>query len=159
MASVCMAGTKLCGLGNAKVRVLDRPACLMDMTPIRRVLDLPYTYRVTVHRSCLCNEEIALYNRHLVDRRTKDYEPDWMLQQFQVAIGWVNQQMDGIEPISLLDVVGSYSGAKKRTYARAYHTLIHEGYLDKYSRIQMFVKPDKYDEEGIFGKALSLIHI
>lgn len=126
----------------------EREAC--KETTYAVITCLPYTYRVTIHNSCFCNELVALYNRHLVDR---DYIPFdnalWLAAlKFSEKIlldlecGWTNHWK----------IANSYSGGKRVQYLRACKWVDDEGYNRKDAVLKMFVKPDKYPEAEISSK-------
>lgn len=103
-------------------------------------------YQVATHTSCTCNELRALTERHLITRGTKFDLPYFRKQCFDVEVPFV-------EPIGKLEFIKHYSGAKRRSYANAYHTLQQVVSYDAISRIKMFVKPDKYPRGEIVSKA------
>lgn len=152
---MCLGSVKLSALGKtAKVIVPDAPACLTGQTNTDHLIGLPYTHLVSVHRSCLCNELVSLHNRHLIDRTTPDYDPRYIKDSTKHILVELDVAMGNVEPIRLWDVVKSYSGAKRRTYARAYQDILDNGFnIEQSSRVKMFVKPDKYDGTAIYDKA------
>lgn len=153
LPSVCMGTIKgKIKLGKAKIILPHGLGCDPSKTPMKRVLDLPCSYQVRVHRSCVCNEYAALATRHLIDRRTKTYSPKWFQPEFDKTADYLFDQML-VEPMRIWDVVKSYKGAKRRMYAKAYAELLTTGYREEYSRVKMFVKPDKYAAAEIESKA------
>lgn len=64
---VCMRGTPLLQLAsNAQIRLPKTRECKLDNVFL--VNPQCFGYQINVHNSCVCNEEVALTNRHLVDR-------------------------------------------------------------------------------------------
>lgn len=93
-------------------------------------------YRVATHAGCTCNELQALTKRHLIPRGLQLDVNYFKSQCFDVHV-------DVGRPLSKLEFINNYSGAKKRSYSNAYHTLQQSVSFDALSRIKMFVKPDK----------------
>lgn len=112
----------------------------------------PYTYKVSVHRSCVCNEMASLRNRHLLDRRQALYNPAYIHKSIAPIKRYLIQNLNPTK-ITKWDVVKSYTGAKRRSYAKAYNTYLETGFNEKYARVKMFVKPDKYDAVKVLEKA------
>lgn len=123
------------------------------MTRIDRIITMPYTHLVRVHRSCVCNELVSLCNRHLIDRRQPLYNREYILSGIKKEMRRLDLQMGLIERMTMWDIVRSYSGAKRRSYAKAYAEVKIVGFDKKYANVQMFVKPDKYDGYRIYQKA------
>lgn len=151
---MCQSSAKLATVQKtARIIVDDAPACDESMTRIQLLIDLPFTHQVKVHRSCLCNELVALRNRHLVDRGIKEYSPPYIYETTKFLLNKLDSKMGTVEPISLTEVCKSYKGSKKRMYFRAKLDYEQGGFNLKYSKIKMFVKPDKYDAVKVETKA------
>lgn len=138
---------------NIKLPQEGLPACSDDDTRIDHILTLPNTHQVQVHRSCACNELVSLHNRHLIDRVQALYSVATVKQGFTLARQRLGQEMCDIEPCSYSEVIKHYHGAKRKSYAQAYHDLINYGWNENMWRVKMFVKPDKYDAELVHEKA------
>lgn len=117
------------------------------------MVNLPMTHQVNVHRSCVCNELIALHNRHLLDRKTETYDPEYMRAGIVAAKRDFITYMDGTMPCTYWDVIKHYRGAKRAMYVRALDEIKVIGFQKQWARIKMFVKPDKYDAEKVLDKA------
>lgn len=154
MPSVCLAGTPLKSLStNAKVTVRPGPGCDPTKTQLDYILDLPMTHKVAIHRSCVCNEEVALYNRHLLDRRTDKYDPAYIRSCFTAVKRDIMECMNPVTPISFMQVINRYRGAKRASYIRAWDEIKTIGFQRRWANVTMFVKPDKYAEADIQEKA------
>lgn len=103
-----------------------------------------------MHASCVCNELVSLYNRHLVDRSYLKYNVVSIKAGFKLLGKYIKFKT---ERVGLWDVVRNYNGRKKRVYHKAATDLIQEGFREKYARVQMFVKPDRWPEGVISDKA------
>lgn len=149
-----MAGTKLEKMRGKISRSEVTPRCDYNRTQIDQLMLLPYTHQVNVHRSCECNELVSLHNRHLIDRTQKLYDVNYIKKHTRHILLDLDERMGVVEPVGLWDVVKGYSGAKRRSYARAAEDIIANGFnAEKASRVRMFVKPDKYDAEKVYEKA------
>lgn len=102
---------------------------------------IPGTYQVRIHNSCICNEEIALRNRHLVDR---SYIP-FNNALWKAAFSYSWKQLTNLECkyTSIWKIANSYSGGKRNQYLRAADRLEVESLMRKDAILKMFVKPDK----------------
>lgn len=101
-------------------------------------------YQVSVHNSCQCNELHALYRRHLIARNT-ELDVEFLQTMLPVNVD--------CERISYDEVVSGYTGRKKRMYYGAMLTLIQSPwFLHSWSRVKMFVKPDRYPAADIYDK-------
>lgn len=105
------------------------------------------TYRVSVHGNCRCNELVALHNRHLVDRTSIGFKPSF----WRDAERYVRQhlRLPNVDRMSLKEVVATYHGSKRRTYYQAMKDILEVGWNDKWPKVRMFVKPDKYSEADV----------
>lgn len=108
-------------------------------------------YQVTVHNDCVCNEKMSLYNRHLVDRAQDSFSSSYVTAKFKEWLKY--HALPKIDRVPYQDVVNGYSGAKKRAYAEAREWLLENSLAPANTRVQMFVKPDKYARAQIYDKA------
>lgn len=97
-------------------------------------------YRVATHASCTCNELRALVGRHLIARSQSLDAAYFKSQLFDL-------KLDVPHPISKLQFISNYSGAKKRMYSNAYHHLNQVVSVNAISRVKMFVKAEKLTME------------
>lgn len=111
---------------------------------------LPYTYRVSIHNSCLCNEVVALSNRHLVDRDYIPFDNALWLAALKYSEKYI-LDLD-VEWINHWKIANNYSGGKRMQYLRACRWVDVEGFVRKDAVLKMFVKPDKYPEAEIMDK-------
>lgn len=146
-----MGGTPLGKLSpHARVRYKNVP-CENTRRLYLTGLSVPGTYQVSVHGNCRCNELVALYNRHLVDRTGIPFSP----AAWGDAVRRVRKLIQfphSVEPMSLMDVTRSYSGRKRRIYYRAMLDVQQQHWDDQWARVKMFVKPDKYPVAEIDSK-------
>lgn len=138
-----MGNVPLSGLG-AKAKVTYCPPVVCEAkTSIFLLTCLPRTYRVATHKACICNERAALYNRHLVNRTTAQYDVRYIKQVTAKLIQKIIQHCAAVTPISYSEVIKKYNGPKRASYLRAKQNLV--GWFNpNYARVKMFVKPDKY---------------
>lgn len=125
-------------------RILRKPTISHESrTAVYEVLGHPYQYRVNVHTDCVCNEYIALTNRHLVDRTNVRFD-----KKLWASISRATRKFypRNLEPCSYEDIIKDYSGKKKRAYHNAAVLLRKEGLNKKHWQVSMFVKPDRYPE-------------
>ncbi|WAK79898.1 MAG: RNA polymerase [Tombusviridae sp.] len=141
--SICMRGTPLKPLSasRAKIRV-NRSHDICNNPPSQlNIINPTIGYQVGVHKTCSCNELVALHNRHLIDRQINFDLEYWKSQARMITSGWLFQD---IERATLWSCVMAYSGGKRRVYAAAYRELLLTGQRATDTNITMFVKQDKY---------------
>lgn len=109
-------------------------------------------HQVRVHRSCICNEYQALHNRHLIDRRTDQYDASYIGATAKSVIAKLVLQAPTIRPVHAWDVIKAYHGPKRAAYVLG-HMQLKQGFNKKMAHIKMFVKPDKYDADIVHSKA------
>lgn len=107
-------------------------------------------FRVGIHESCICNELLALRNRHLVRTKFRVKWPIWNQYSRETERFFPS---DIIDPLSYSQVINHYSGNKRRTYVRALEDLKRHGLEGRDFKISMFIKPDKAALEKIKTKA------
>jgi len=108
-----------------------------------------FVYPISVHDNCVCNEVVALHNRHLVDRTYIPFDESlwrWVARQT------VPYYPSDLVPSTYQQVVAAYTGRKKRMYYNAMQRLNNTGYKKEYSHVSMFVKPDKIGLDVIGSK-------
>lgn len=116
---------------------------------LRIGLVIPNTYQAITHNSCVCNEYRALVDRHICERIT-DFDHKFFKQGFLQF----RKQLDfTVERIPYSAVVSDYVGGKRRMYEAARQLLLGPKHIKLWSRVQMFVKPDKYPLAQISSKA------
>lgn len=107
-------------------------------------------YSVRVHSTCMCNELVALHNRHLIDRSYIAYDDAYFKTNFRrVSKGW---KYPLVMRNTYLDVAMSYAGRKRKIYLSARKQLLMEGMTQRDYIIKMFVKQDRYEESLIRDK-------
>lgn len=109
----------------------------------------PGTYAVSTHASCICNELVSLYNRHLVDRTHIGFD----LKYFKKITKLVKYNVVPVAPVSMWNIINSYSGSKRNAYMRAKQEVELHNFLPRWAYVKMFVKPDKYPLDDIMNKA------
>lgn len=107
-------------------------------------------WKVAIHGSCICNEIIALSNRHLIDRSYIRFNPGYFKRMCKPLLARLPQD---VTPMSYYDIINHYSCGKKKVYIRALEKIRAVGYDRRWSYVKMFVKPDKYAESEIHAKA------
>lgn len=115
--------------------------------------------QVATHNSCICNEQVALANRHLVDRSYIKFDEKYFGAECRKI-----QKLWGVfesTKITLLQAALSYKGGKRRVYMRARESLLLDGLQKSDKYIRMFVKPDKLainDVEDKMPRAIQYRH-
>lgn len=103
----------------------------------RRILDgMPTDEIVFTHADCVCNEVLALTNRH--QAKVPEAKRPW--QHLQVPPGYDIE----VEPWTRTQMVNHYSGPKRARYQRAYESLEHDNVTRQDAKLKMFLKPEKY---------------
>lgn len=109
------------------------------------------TYQVATHATCVCNELVALYNRHLVDRTYIGFDKTYYKRMARTVAS--EFQFEAIEPINTAKFIARYQGPKKMAYVRALANIQTHGFLPAWANVKMFVKPDKYAVSDAMTKA------
>jgi len=100
---------------------------------------------VWTHKSCACNELIALQQRHQVDDGTR---PDASCTSRLVKA--LKPYRKVVKPISYEAVIAKYTGGKRAIAQRAYDSLqVDPLDVRKDSEVRMFLKDDKYHTSKI----------
>uniref|UniRef100_V5GP63 RNA-directed RNA polymerase n=1 Tax=Anoplophora glabripennis TaxID=217634 RepID=V5GP63_ANOGL len=131
-------------------RILKIPPVFHESkTRVHDVIAHGMGYQINVHTSCICNELVALTNRHLVDRT---YIPFDKRLWARISHSTERFYPRELRPVAYEDVIRGYSGAKKRSYHNAMVELRQFGLQPKHMMVKMFVKPDRYPVGDIEGK-------
>jgi len=103
---------------------------------------------VWTHKGCVCNEKVALRERHQLDTGAR-YTANKSIVQMNME-SLVFQQGEGFPELtrsSFGSVISHYSGAKRKEYERGAASLLVDPLnLDLDARIRMFLKDDKYHQ-------------
>lgn len=126
----------------------DRDICKISTFAI--ITAFTNTYQVSIHNSCLCNELIALTNRHLIDRSYINFSYTTWMEALKYSLPIL--KLIDVEQTSIWKIAKEYSGGKRKQYLRACEMLEVEGLMRKDSILKMFVKPDKYPLGDISSK-------
>lgn len=102
-------------------------------------------YPVAIPNNCICNEERALRERHLVQKNVQLDVKLWN-ECARRNEKWFNWQ---VQPCSMKEILKSYKGNKLRTYERALVYLSEYGLQPKHSRVSMFVKNERFPKDKI----------
>lgn len=127
----------------------DRAACKVSSLAV--LFAIPNTYQVRIHNSCLCNEECALRNRHLVDRTYIPFNNALWLAALSYSLPIIN--LLDCKHTNIWNIANGYTGGKRKQYLRACDMLEQEGLMRKDAVLKMFVKPDKIAMGEIASKA------
>lgn len=118
----------------------QRPdGCDVKKRKMIRRLYLPFTTPTTAYHSCVCNELVALLNRHLVVSPLNNED----------VIKRAFKRFRDIYPPKLLDtwdftrVLFNKKGCKKKIYKQALDNYTKRGILSKDKEIKMFVKYER----------------
>lgn len=146
--SVCLKHRPL-GELRPGARITHAPQTYLHAEQTRmRVIDmLPEAYQVAVHTSCLCNEYLSLTTRHIRNVIPGYTAKDWEEHDeyiSEVCNNFNLPVLQGYERMPKVDVVNSYTGAKKRTYVQALGRIKEGVNLPRASKVSMFLKPDKF---------------
>lgn len=131
-------------------KILRMPEVLHESkTAVKILSSNSLAYQVAVHASCICNERVALYNRHAIDRGYLPFDAGL----FRRAFRSVKLPYEQLTRIHMLEIVKSYAGPRRKSYYAAYQRLQHCWWSDRYARVSMFIKPDKYSRGDVMAKA------
>lgn len=123
-----------------------QPSCLYK-TSLAIVDSLTLGYKVGIHASCQCNELNALHNRHMLERNVGMDLPHKFLREY------VNKfESVPIPTTAFWKLINNYTGGKRKMYIRAYETIQTHGFVDNWSVVRMFVKPDRIPLSEILDK-------
>lgn len=118
-------------------------APLLDCTNRGRLLSVipqSFAYKINIHSTCICNEYVSLFNRHLIDRSyipfRKGFYDQWSRRMDRYYLR-------DLQPISWKEYVERYDGPKKAQYVHAMHELLRDGWKKHYSVVRMFVKVER----------------
>lgn len=120
---------------------LGPPSCRTRRATIRLTGRGPI---IMTHADCICNEQRALALRHLVDTGARyTYTGDLYVHLNKLLPPTV------LEPWRFQRVIDHYSGGKRMRYMRARENLQKYGFRVAHANIRMFLKDDKYPEDGL----------
>jgi hypothetical protein len=111
-----------------------------------------YGYKVGLHGNCVCNELIAIHNRHCI---INPYKPNDLLDFYTDQT--IKFYRFTIDKISKEEVIARYSGLKRNRYIAACANLRENGWHKYNTHISSFVKIDKVPYGKLFTKAPRLI--
>ncbi len=94
---------------------------------------------VWTHKSCVCNELVALKQRHQVDDGARPRDGVDLL-----LVEALKPYRRRVWPVSYFDVVNRYTGGKKKIAERAYESLRKDPLTKRDAKVRMFLKDDKY---------------
>lgn len=137
-----------CALGAVGSRLLagswvrlGPPQCHTKRATIRLTGAGPI---IMTHADCVCNEERALKLRHLIDTGARyTYTGDLYVHLQQLLPPEV------LTPWSFQAVIDHYAGGKRIRYMRARENLRKYGFRTAHANVRMFLKDDKYLEDGL----------
>lgn len=110
----------------------------------------PLAYRVRVHSACQHNELIALTRRHIIDRSYIQFSRSEWLKAARLTRSLLIEAAE-CQVTSVTNVIMGYRGGKRAVYTRAAERLSELRHA--HSTTNLFVKPDKVDEDLIDEKA------
>jgi len=94
---------------------------------------------VWTHKSCACNELVALKQRHQVDDGARPRNGVGKL-----LVEALKPYRRRVWPVSYRAVVERYTGGKRKIAERAYESLQKDSLTSKDAKVRMFLKDDKY---------------
>lgn len=136
---------------GATLKMPKLPACLAR-TKYNIMGAYRGAYQTAVHKTCLCNEEAALRNRHLIERN-QNMNPNYVRQSYAKYRARLALFTKPLQQLKLQEVIEAYSGSKKRAYIAAASKLTTEGLRKTDAYVRMFVKTDKLPMEQVLTKA------
>lgn len=104
------------------------------------VPDLPIAYRLFAHHDCLHNQLVSIHNR--VCGKVPEPDPATM-ERFARYMGRLADSVPKVTPMSLDEVVESYTGTKRTRYAEAAHEYRSHGLTQDQAWCKMFIKTEK----------------
>lgn len=112
------------------------------------------SYQVSIHNSCSCNEMQSLVKRHLID---------WSAKAGAVTVNrklirgftkkFKKMLCFKVKTTPYQTIINKFSGPKKRRYIEALKRIRAGKRIKPWSKIGMFVKPDKYPDGDIKDKS------
>lgn len=114
-------------------------------------LDIPGCYMVNTQNSCLCNEQVSLYNRHMVDYGFDDVSEQTkslLVKHMRLLV----RKMPPINRWSYERVILHHVSAKRRKLEMACESLKFRPLVKHDSYIKMFVKADKFPADKAWTK-------
>lgn len=99
---------------------------------------------VHTHKSCVCNEVVALVGRHQMDDGMR-FDNKYKLELWRQMKPAIRQ----CKPISKMAVAMGYSGPKRKLALRAIESLKHERLNEEDANVRMFLKDDKYSDDEV----------
>lgn len=105
---------------------------------------------IYTHSDCVCNEVLALTNRHQVGGNAFERGRDVGLRRvMDEMVAQIRGFEDELTVASRAKIVGLYSGAKRRQFDMAMASLETKPIEHKDSTVSMFLKDDKYAEGAL----------
>ncbi|APG76428.1 hypothetical protein 1 [Sanxia tombus-like virus 6] len=135
-------------MSSAKVVYKPSGHCNESRTAFTVIAALP-SYRVAVHKNCICNELVSLHNRHLRQQAPGN-------QPYTAAALSMWAPVYDVPRANIWDIVKGYSGGKRKAYARAAINL-QQPFQRHWAYVSAFIKPDKIPVDEIADKAPRLI--
>lgn len=138
---------------SSKAKIIKSPpaVCTYRKTMVKILAEVPLAHQVAVHRSCLHNEYAALYNRHLIDRCTENYDVSYIKAVTKKLVSRITFDLM-LESVHPREVINRYTGPKRAAYKLGFEQL-KRGFNRNMANVNMFVKPDKYSVGEIYDKA------
>lgn len=144
MTSVCLRGTPLEELREGARVVAPHTFKHPPQSRLNVVSLNPQAYQVTTHSSCVCNEVVGLHNRHYPASVDETYSVTYFHKHcFNLPV------LDDYKPTTKQEVVNAYVGHKKHVYTHALANLRQGLQLNRWTRISMFIKSDKYSRGSL----------
>lgn len=113
--------------------------------------DLPV---VITHESCMCNEELAFLNRHMLADvkcsrdgkgfKVEDENPGAIKNTLRKLFDKIGDHKVDLKP--MIDIVYKYHGRFRRRYMKAFYYLSKYPIMEKHFINQCFLKDDKYHQ-------------
>jgi len=100
----------------------------------------PLSKRIVItHADCVCNERMALTNRHQVENS------GFSIPVIERLSFYLKERVKfRLEPSSVSEVLSHYSGSKRKLFATAAESLLHQPLCKADGHLKMFIKDDKY---------------
>lgn len=141
--AVCAYPKELKGIA-ARISTLTPPrywACSFKRRICQVVPPVDGLWSPQIHCNCVCNELVSLHNRHLMEVP----EPTKLgLVQLRKNMRRITRVLDYVEPISPVEFISHYSGAKRTRYENAWNSLLATPLCAKDSYVDAFIKAEKF---------------
>lgn len=131
---------------HPKIRVL-KVGVPPSETKLSQIFSHSYGWGVRVYGNCIHNQYKALSERHITDRTYIGFDKKLFMKSTKDGLAKLLKKMDWnvVKRSSLWEIVNTYVGGKRKIYERAAEVVRNRAFDRNWTKVRMFVKPDKHD--------------